>query len=459
MEHRDEQFPVPSPDGDAADGLMRVPSGTPGGAEPEAGDPAVPTSDTGAGREPAPVVARPESATRREGSRGAHRAKVSWAGRTAQGGQDARRGWLGRITHAVTDEPASRREDPTAGGSPADSLGPVENQPVVAPGPDPAVTSNGARAASGEAGQSGAEVPLTVAVADPRDEVVFVPARPSEGQPTAPAASRRSPIIATATGVGIGAVTLVCFLAGTAAVLVLSSVVLAVAMTECYRALQRARYRPAAALGLLAAPGAAIAAYFGGPLGLCLVGAGMVVASFCWFLLGVTRHSPVVNLGVTLMGWVWIGLLGGFAGLLLDPAVFPHRAGLAFFLGAVEATVAYDVGGYLFGSWLGKRPMVPRISPKKTWEGLIGGCLAAFAVAVAVASQMSPWSYGRGALLGVVVVVVAPIGDLAESMVKRDLRLKDMGSLLPAHGGALDRIDALLFVLPATYCLVRLLHW
>ncbi len=121
--------------------------------------------------------------------------------------------------------------------------------------------------------------------------------------------------------------------------------------------------------------------------------------------------------------------------------------------------MAYDVGGYLFGSWLGKRPMIPRISPKKTWEGLVGGCLAAFVVSVVVVSQMSPWSYGRGAILGVVVVVLAPLGDLAESMVKRDLGLKDMGSLLPAHGGVLDRIDGLLFVLPATYLLVRLLHW
>ena len=134
------------------------------------------------------------------------------------------------------------------------------------------------------------------------------------------------------------------------------------------------------------------------------------MASFCWYLGGVTRRSPVLNLGATVMGWAWVGLLGGFAGLLLDPSVFPHRAGLALLLGAVEATVAYDVGGYLFGSWLGKRPMVPRISPKKTWEGLIGGCAAAFVVAVAVTSQMSPWSYERGALLGAVVVVLRRSG-------------------------------------------------
>lgn len=428
-------------------GGLSEPELTSAGPEPELAS---------AGPEPELTSAGPElRSARREGGRGAHRARVSWVGRTDHGGQTAGRGWLDRMIHAVTDEPAPPPEPVAAGEIPLGKLESVENKASEEPALDGAPGAD-----SSVSGGSGVEAAAIVSVVvDPRDEVVFVRSSTSPGQAIGPSAPRRSPVIATATGLGIGAVALLCFLAGTVAVLALSSVVLAVAMAECYRAFQRARYRPAVALGLLAAPGAAVAAYFGGPLGLALVGAGMVLASFCWYLLGVTRHSPVLNLSATLMGWAWIGLLGAFTGLLLDPAVFPHRTGLAFFLGAVEATVAYDVGGYLFGSWLGKRPMLPRVSPKKTWEGLIGGCLAAFVVAVAVASQMSPWSYERGALLGLIVVVVAPIGDLAESMVKRDLRLKDMGSLLPAHGGALDRIDTLLFVLPATYCLVRLLHW
>ncbi|MGH9297006.1 MAG: phosphatidate cytidylyltransferase, partial [Acidimicrobiales bacterium] len=130
----------------------------------------------------------------------------------------------------------------------------------------------------------------------------------------------------------------------------------------------------------------------------------------------------------------------------------------AYLLGAVEATVAYDVGGYLFGSLLGRHKLAPAISPNKTWEGLLGGSLAAFVVAIAITSQMHPWNFDRAAALGILVALIAPVGDLAESMIKRDIHVKDMGNLLPAHGGLLDRVDALLFVLPATYYLVRLFH-
>jgi phosphatidate cytidylyltransferase len=143
---------------------------------------------------------------------------------------------------------------------------------------------------------------------------------------------------------------------------------------------------------------------------------------------------------------------------LLDPTVFPLRHGVAYLLGAAVVTVAYDVGGYAFGSWIGQHKLAPRISPNKTWEGLIGGSLSALVIAMAVVSHLHPWDFGRAAALGVIVAVVAPVGDLVESMIKRDMNVKDMGTLLPAHGGVLDRVDALLFVLPATYILVRLFH-
>jgi len=98
------------------------------------------------------------------------------------------------------------------------------------------------------------------------------------------------------------------------------------------------------------------------------------------------------------------------------------------------------------------------VSPKKTWEGFVGGAILAVAVSAAITGQVHPWTPGKAAVLGLVVAVVAPVGDLCESLIKRDLGLKDMGSLLPGHGGVLDRVDALLFVLPVTYYLVRVLH-
>jgi phosphatidate cytidylyltransferase len=286
--------------------------------------------------------------------------------------------------------------------------------------------------------------------------------RPEDGPaltpPTVPVTNKRNPVIATVTGVATGLVVLLCFLAGPPIALLLVSVVLVLAIAECYQAFRHARYRPAVLLGLLGVPGATVAGYFAGPPGLLIVGAGFVMASMTWFFMGVTKRAPLSNILATLSGWVWIGFLGGFAGLLLDPRVFPHRHGIAYMLGAIEATVAYDVGGYAFGSWMGTHRLAPSISPNKTWEGLIGGCFVAIAVSVGLVSHMSPWTWPHALWLGLVVAVFAPLGDLAESMIKRALGVKDMGTILPEHGGFLDRIDALLFVLPATYCLVRLFH-
>ena len=143
--------------------------------------------------------------------------------------------------------------------------------------------------------------------------------------------------------------------------------------------------------------------------------------------------------------------------LLLAPT-FPDRHGIAFLLGAIIATVANDVGALVIGSWLGRQPLAPTVSPNKTWEGLSAGRSSPSSSRSPSSGQSTPGPSAKAALLGVVVAVVAPLGDLCESLLKRDLGLKDMGTLLPGHGGVLDRVDALLFVLPATYYLVRALN-
>jgi phosphatidate cytidylyltransferase len=126
-------------------------------------------------------------------------------------------------------------------------------------------------------------------------------------------------------------------------------------------------------------------------------------------------------------------------------------------LGAIVCTVGYDVGGLFVGSQMGSRPLMPEISPNKTWEGLLGGMLLAVVMGALFGFTSHYWGMKHGLLLGLVVAVVAPLGDLAESMIKRDIGIKDMGRILPGHGGVLDRFDALLFVLPAAYYLVKLL--
>ena len=160
---------------------------------------------------------------------------------------------------------------------------------------------------------------------------------------------------------------------------------------------------------------------------------------------------------VTMFGVLYIGMMGSFVGLMLKDV-----NGVGMMLAAVIATVGYDVGGLVIGRIAGRTPLAA-VSPNKTMEGLIGGMAVSFAVTVLITGQITPFGDSPGDLgsafvLGVVAALVAPLGDLCESMIKRDLGIKDMGSILPGHGGLLDRFDALLFVLPATYYTARLLN-
>jgi len=117
-------------------------------------------------------------------------------------------------------------------------------------------------------------------------------------------------------------------------------------------------------------------------------------------------------------------------------------------------TVCNDVGGYVAGITIGRHLMAPAISPKKTWEGFAGSafaCMLGGAISLALLLHGAIW---QGVLLGVAALVSATLGDLAESMIKRDLQIKDMGTVLPGHGGILDRIDSLLIAAPVVWVLL-----
>jgi phosphatidate cytidylyltransferase len=260
------------------------------------------------------------------------------------------------------------------------------------------------------------------------------------------------------TGIIAAAVGLIVFKLGTAPALALSIVVVTFAAGECFGVLRRAGYHPATLLGLVGTVSLMVAAYTKGPPAIPLVLVLIVIFTLLWYLFGIERGSPIAGSAATLFTIGWIALLGSYAGLLLSPSEFPRREGIAFLLGAVIATVANDVGALVIGRWIGRHALAPNVSPHKTWEGWLGGGIFSIAISAAVVGAIHPWTPGHAALLGLVVAVVAPIGDLCESLLKRDFRVKDMGSLLPGHGGVLDRIDALLFVLPATYYLVRALN-
>ncbi|MEZ0076800.1 phosphatidate cytidylyltransferase [Planotetraspora sp. GP83] len=146
---------------------------------------------------------------------------------------------------------------------------------------------------------------------------------------------------------------------------------------------------------------------------------------------------------------VYPSLLAGFIPLLLAPDDGPDRV-IIF----VAVTVCSDIGGYFAGILFGKHRMSPLISPKKTWEGFAGSALACVVGGALLVHFLLDGAYWQGAVVGAVVVVCATLGDLIESVIKRDLGIKDMGTLLPGHGGVMDRLDSLLFTLVPVWLLL-----
>jgi phosphatidate cytidylyltransferase len=145
----------------------------------------------------------------------------------------------------------------------------------------------------------------------------------------------------------------------------------------------------------------------------------------------------------------YLPMLGVFVPLMLSRPDGPRRT-LIFLLLAVCS----DVGGYFAGIFTGRHPMAPGISPKKTWEGFggsVAACLAAGAITLPLLLHAHVW---QGLIVGAVAVAAATLGDLVESMIKRDLEIKDMGRIFPGHGGAMDRLDSLVFVAPVTWLLL-----
>jgi phosphatidate cytidylyltransferase len=175
----------------------------------------------------------------------------------------------------------------------------------------------------------------------------------------------------------------------------------------------------------------------------------VVAFTMLWYLFEVMRVRPTINIALTLMVFVWVGCFGAFAGLLLSPP-----QGVGYILGVALCVIAYDVVGWFIGSTMGRNALMPRISPNKTVEGLVGGMIACVIMGVIVVQTVDGWKqggFGDGLLLGLVIAIVAPLGDLVESMIKRDLGIKDFGAILPGHGGIMDRFDAFVFALPAAY--------
>jgi phosphatidate cytidylyltransferase len=174
--------------------------------------------------------------------------------------------------------------------------------------------------------------------------------------------------------------------------------------------------------------------------------------AFVLHALSSTRAPTTSAIGSTILGSAWIGLGLGFILLLREM----HTEGRLIAFTVVLTVFAADTVAYLAGRFAGRHRLAPRLSPKKTWEGLLAGAAAGVFVSfIALYDTRDHYlSVWEAVVLGFAVVTAAVIGDLFESALKRDLEVKDTGSLLGGHGGVLDRVDALLFAAPAAYFLV-----
>ncbi|GAA0518944.1 hypothetical protein GCM10011581_08750 [Saccharopolyspora subtropica] len=175
-----------------------------------------------------------------------------------------------------------------------------------------------------------------------------------------------------------------------------------------------------------------------------------VLACLAWrFRHGVDGYLRDVTASVFTAAYV--PLFAAFAAMLVRPEDGAYRA-LCFMIGVV----ASDTGGYAFGVLFGRHPMAPTVSPKKSWEGFAGSMLVGVVAGVLSVTLMLDGQWWQGALFGAALVVSATLGDLMESLIKRDLGIKDMGNLLPGHGGLMDRMDSLL---PSAAVAWMMLFW
>ncbi|MEI6701207.1 MAG: phosphatidate cytidylyltransferase, partial [Actinomycetota bacterium] len=244
---------------------------------------------------------------------------------------------------------------------------------------------------------------------------------------------QRNLSVAMATGFGLGIVLLVAFDLGNVITGLAVAVVAVAGLLEGFSMFRSVGYRPATFLGFVVTLLTLWGAYNYGVQALPAMTLLLLGGSFAWYFLGADRDDPITGMGTTMLVFCWVGLSGAYGELLLNPALFPTRHGVAILLGVVLSVVANDVTALFVGRRLGRHQMAPRISPNKTWEGFLGGTLGTFVVSLALVSLVHPWTLSSAFYLALLTSVVAPMGDLAQSAIKRRLGLKDSGALLPGH--------------------------
>jgi phosphatidate cytidylyltransferase len=272
-----------------------------------------------------------------------------------------------------------------------------------------------------------------------------------QGPAKKPGRAGRDMVAAIGVGAGLGAVILLSLLVYRPAFLLVLLVAILFGVVELTRALQAGGVR-APLVPVLAGTVAMLAlAWTRGASGLVVAFLLTVLAVLLWRL-GDGPDGYLRDASAGVLVALYVPLLAGFCVLLLVP-----DDGAARVLAFIATVVGNDVGGFAAGVLFGKHPMAPSVSPKKSWEGMAGSVLACVLVATPIVTLALGGPWWGGVLFGVALAVSATAGDLGESLIKRDLGIKDMGNLLPGHGGIMDRLDSLLPSAAVAYLLLAVL--
>ncbi|MBV8965548.1 MAG: phosphatidate cytidylyltransferase [Mycobacteriaceae bacterium] len=248
---------------------------------------------------------------------------------------------------------------------------------------------------------------------------------------------------AIAVGAVLGAMAIIVLLLWPTAWLGVLAVTIPLGTHEVVRRLQEAGYAMPVVPLLVGGQAIVWLTWPYGPAGALMGYGATIVVCMVWRLIGQGLAQQPVNylrdISASVLLTTWIPLFASFSALLIFQ---DHGGGRVF---AVIATVVFaDIGGYTAGVLFGKHLMVPAISPKKSWEGFGGSLLFGIAASVLAVTFLLHKPWWVGVPLGLMLVITGVLGDLVESQVKRELGIKDMGTLLPGHGGVMDRIDAML---------------
>lgn len=250
---------------------------------------------------------------------------------------------------------------------------------------------------------------------------------------------------ATTVGLGLAVVVLGTLFLWRPAFVGVVVVVMVVAVWELSQAMARSGVRMPLVPVLLGTVLMLVSAYAGGAQPL-MVGLGLTIAAVLAWRLGEPQPGFLADVSGGVFAAVYVPFMAGFA-VLMARADDGHWQVLAL----LAVVAASDVGGYTAGVLIGRHPMAPAISPKKSWEGFAGSVVLGVGVGVLCVVTMFDAPWWAGVVLGLVGVIGATLGDLGESLIKRDLGIKDMSNLLPGHGGVMDRLDSMLPTAPLVW--------